>query len=50
MVTNRDFPILSTVDDDLDGAVAIDDGGQVDEEETQRLHYLLALTAAGHDR
>jgi hypothetical protein len=36
-------PILSVVDANLDGIVAIDDDGNVDADETERLRHVIAI-------
>lgn len=46
---NSEVPVLSVIEgDDLDGAVALDDHGSVDLDETDRLFNLAAI--AGRDR
>ncbi|MBF0394042.1 MAG: hypothetical protein HQL38_15295 [Alphaproteobacteria bacterium] len=41
---NGEVPVLSLLDhDDLAGAVAVDDNGDVDDQETGRLQHLVAI-------
>jgi hypothetical protein len=43
-------PMLSIAEGDLEGAVAIDDDGTIDLEETDRLHRLLDVADKGDAR
>ena len=45
MSDSGDAPVISLLDDDFAGAVALDDSGAVDEAETERLHRLLGSAA-----
>ncbi|MDA8231617.1 MAG: DUF6364 family protein [Magnetospirillum sp.] len=48
VAANSGAPVLSLLDgDDLDDAVAIDDDGNVDDEETARLRHLAAIARRG---
>jgi hypothetical protein len=48
--SNDGVPLLSLVDNDLEGAVAIGDDGTVDFEETDRLRRLLDIADKGKVR
>lgn len=44
VAANCDSPVLSLLEgDDLGGAVAIDDDGNIDNDETERLQHLVAV-------
>ena len=43
MAVPGDVPILSVVDDDLDGAEALDDDGNTDPEATDRFRHLISV-------
>ncbi|MBF0375533.1 MAG: hypothetical protein HQL39_19250 [Alphaproteobacteria bacterium] len=43
-MANSEVPVLSLIEsDDLGGAMAIDDDGDIDGDETRRLHHLVAI-------
>jgi hypothetical protein len=43
MMAPGERPILSVTDDDLNGIEALNDSGEVDAEETQKLRHLIAV-------
>ncbi len=43
----EETPIISLVDNDFEGAVVVDKDGNIDPEETGRLHHLLAVARKG---
>ncbi len=48
MIVPGEIPILTVVDDELEGAVALDETGNIDPDATERFTHLLAM--AGRER